>query len=622
MRAQARLVLAAAALTLSSFCAPAAAFVHWPRGAGCHEDREPTTAPTKPAAPSDVLLPLPHKRPPRLEPASLLVIDAAVADALPTRRVSRPRIVEPAPPRWTMQSRSDWRCIGVPRGAAGILRVVGAPPGTRFYGFSWSESWKRENVRAAGGLNLRAALPTLRRELGRPLPADLEPHDVWEQLALKRDVARALADLDDRSAAPEVVALLRLLETQNMNLWQESLDSLRRLDRSLSERYASEVLARELAAPSDRSSVLLRHLLGWIETPTPALRALLASLWERFAGGGSRCELIAARIAHGDQALAAELRPHIAVDIRHQDAANCYGELVRVLAPGRDPAELDILTHRARWRQILDLLAHMQERERAGASEPSHTAARAELRLWLAERQKTPTISAGPGDRRYVASYRALFLVAAAHLGLAGTERELVDFVADPEADGVAPWIAAQQALRLDLPGAAELAERRLVWGTAKSTDRHVSEPWPTRGHLRITEAGEVVESLAARGDPRFALGLLQRDAFTRELATYLLARQPDRRVCAVVAGAARGARLEAIQTAFWALSILGDGCRTEMLALAADRLQPPEVRGMAIEALAMMRDPSVPRRTKSSEQDLLFQAALQRAGLIHRSVE
>ena len=60
---------------------------------------------------------------------------------------------------------------------------------------------------------------------------------------------------------------------------------------------------------------------------------------------------------------------------------------------------------------------------------------------------------------------------------------------------------------------------------------------------------------------------------------------------CDVVAGAAGGAEARPVQDALWTLSMLGDTCRAQAHRLATDGAQPPHVRGMALELLAMMRD-------------------------------
>jgi hypothetical protein len=104
-----------------------------------------------------------------------------------------------------------------------------------------------------------------------------------------------------------------------------------------------------------------------------------------------------------------------------------------------------------------------------------------------------------------------------------------------------------------------------------------------------------VIDDLARRRDPRFALGLLDRSRYAREAALHHLARLRPTAACALVGEAAVAAERDAVEDAFWALAALGDACRPEMARLATSPSQPDAVRGMALELLAMMRDRQVP---------------------------
>jgi tetratricopeptide (TPR) repeat protein len=71
-----------------------------------------------------------------------------------------------------------------------------------------------------------------------------------------------------------------------------------------------------------------------------------------------------------------------------------------------------------------------------------------------------------------------------------------------------------------------------------------------------------------------------------------------------------------------WALTILGKACHKKMSKLARDPKQTLEVRGMATEFLAMMRDKTSVQLARRRGKDSLLNAAYERAELIYRSPE
>ena len=215
-----------------------------------------------------------------------------------------------------------------------------------------------------------------------------------------------------------------------------------------------------------------------------------------------------------------------------------------------------------------------------------------------------------------------MHLAAMSELGDAGAQKLLSALVTDPKDDGTAPWIAAYWALRFELPGAADQAVRRLSLALGQHMQRFSRDSWPRRGALVITEQGRVVEELARRGDDRFVLGLLSKDGFTRELTRSRLAKQRPASACEGVGDAARKATSEAVDEAFWALSVLGDRCRATMQRLVHDPAQPPFVRGMANEHLAMLRDPAVVATERALAGDQRFLASLERARIIFAAPE
>ncbi len=603
------------------------------RHAVCHEDPKPGVA-QAPAPerrrPANDWLPLPRKRPPRLEMAKLEVFDLPESDPLPTRRSPETLpTARPQEPKLVLtQSRNTWRCIGVPRGTPGILRVIGAAPGTRFYGHPYVESWRQDNMHAAGELRLTGALPLLRRELERPMPKNVEPWQAGELRRSKHAAARALADLGDTASAPKVLALLRSFERDGFNLWRDTLDALPRLDPALAQQYALELIERARREPSwlSKNPTLYTDLLPWVTTPSEEARAVLARVSGMLTKddvdlprGSGGCEFLAARVRLGDAALTTELRAELSTDsLSTQRAAACYSTLMPDLYPGRDASEMDVLLHRHRYEAILSWLERTRTTPRSDATD----AARIRLLLWLQKRSSDPEVAGDRSHRSFVPDRRAMHLAALSALGDAGAQRKLTKLATDADDDGTAPWVAIWYMLKLDLPGARDLAAARLLVAQRQHMRRFSRDSWPRRGALIITEHGRVVEELASRGDHRFVLGLLDQEGFTRTLTTTLLARRRPASACATVGDAARGAKPEAVDHAFWALSLLGDQCRATMLRLAKDPSQPKAVRGMANEHLAMLRDPSVPEAARALSRADGYGATVWRARVIFSAPE
>lgn len=610
------------------------------RYVACQEDKparparpRPGREPKEQGSGLGLLEPLPIKHAPSLlavEP--LLVIDVTMTQPIPTRKPEHAAQViaapaEPEEPVLVVASgRNDYRCIGYPRGKPGIVRVVSAPPGTRWYDHGEGEDYRQENMRAAGAFNTREATRGLARALERPVPAGEVDYRVFETLDLKLTAARALADLEDRASAPRIVAFLREREGKPAPYpWRDALEPLQRLDPALAQAYANEVLGRvaERASQGEQDEWLVREVLPFIVSPSTESLGALARLSPPLDGlhsDGARhdaCELLAARLRAGDSALRDELRPELDTDLRTSRAVYCYSEVIGLAFAGEDPDEVPALLLRHRYREIVHLLALMREREGRGVHDARNGVARQKIEAWLREQSGSPEIAAGQSDTRYDPIARAHHLVALSLLGDGRAKAELDALVADPKDDGVAPWIAAEHMLSLDLDGAADRAAERLGIAIKSLTENHSTKLTPERGLMRVTEHVRVIDLMARRGDARFSLGLLDRQLDAREAALYYLARLRPPQACALVAQAAPEAEEHAIQDAFWALSALGTECRPSMELLALDSSKPAEARGMAIELLAMMRAPLAAELSRAIDRNDWARAAKERARII-----
>ena len=624
-----RPLAARAALALALTWASPASALFPERYVACTEERakgsEAFEAPPDPSQPR----PLPRRGPPALlEVAPLIVIDVPTPGLVPSGHKEVGALAEaPAP---LFESTNDYRCIGLPRGKAGILRVVGAPPGTRFRDHPYPTSWVETNMRAAATFALTEVAPSLIRTLERGVPAALEPWQKLERLRLRSSAALALADLGEPSAkAPILSLVVERQEADYPGFWEDGLDALGRLDPPGAHDYAVQSLERFASTPDHdtREDNQMRKLLPLLVRPDPAalkaLKAVHLQIDPKLSGSGhASCLVFAARVRAGDAPLRAELAKELSTDLRTNRSAVCFSEAMAAVFPGEDPDELDALLLRHRYRELLSLVRGMQQRQAAGDADPRFEPTRAKLRAWLVKRAGDPDIVKDVTDRRFDPVDRVRHLALGAALGDSAAHKDLISTVVDPKDDGIAPFIGASAALDLGLAGAADAAAKRLSLSLTVHTERRSSEPWARRGWVTVTEHVELIDRLAARGDARFALGLLDRQIHAREATALLLARKKPKQACAVVARAASGAEEHAIQDALWALSILGSSCAAELEALFTDPSATAAARGMALEALAMLREPAIASALAVDPPKDTIRPARQRARIIASSPE
>ncbi|MCC6525447.1 MAG: hypothetical protein IT373_22540, partial [Polyangiaceae bacterium] len=540
------------------------------------------------------------------------------------------------------------------RGKAAILHAISAPPGTRFFGHRKGHGWVALNMQAAGQFHFAEAVPALRRELERPFASAEVDYRLFDELEPKMAAAVALVDLGDTASAPALAALLASIETRPQSQWEDGVRALERLDPRAAQRYALEVLGRvtaesrapaagDIAAFDVRAENAISAVLPSLVEPSPAALAALDELW--LARGGERglehdrsqhqtCKLLAARLRLGDTALRQALAPELATDLRTSRGVNCYSELIDLVFPGDDPAEVATLTFRHRYGGILRIAAAVRAAARAGRPDARLEAAGDELRRWLVAEDGTPGIAGGTSDTRYRWHEHGAHLVAKILLGDEAARRELVRRATEGGGDEAVAWDGVWHALRYDLAGAADLGAAMLEG----LIDRAHARRFDVDYHHNDGSPEKVVLELARRGDARFALGLLAERFEPREAAVRALGRLRPAAACDIVAGGALRAQLpydhQAVERAFWALSVLGDACRPTAARLARAADSPEDVRGMALELGAMVRDPGVqayldalggeapggtgPFGTWPAEPSSWLRASLRRARLIH----
>ncbi len=581
-----------------------------------HRELQPPTSPK--AKPLER-----RKRPAPLTSAPLVVADVSRADPIPSGRLAPEP--EPEPQVVMREGSNDFRCLGLVRGRKGIARVVGAPPGARFLRHPHPESWIEQNMEAVGAFQLAENAPQLLHTLKRPVGSGLEPWQKMNRVRLKVAAASALADLGHTQATSAIRALAKEREQLDSPLlWEELVASLSRIHPGEARAYALEALARLAAvtAPGTRETNQLLTLLPLFDQRSDQAVKLLTQVHQRVDPQGSgngfvSCRLFAARIRSGDDKLKSELRGELSVDLRTNRASVCFSEAMAAAFPGDDPAEVDALLFRHRYEELLRFVAKTRDQSQDQVISQAH----AKIRTWLAGRAGAPDVALDTSDRRFHPDTRARHLALAAALGDKSSDKALRELISDPKDDGTAPWVAAAAALDLGLAGATDLAFKRLLWAREHNTTRHSSRSWAKRGSVHVTEHVELVDRLADRGDPRFVVGLLDRDPFVREAAVHLLAAKRPQGACALVVGHADLAEPRAIQDALWALTILGESCRGEIASAWAKPSARPELRGMALEALAMLRDARYAREASPRSPDPL-KPARERAQIIFASPE
>jgi hypothetical protein len=484
----------------------------------------------------------------------------------------------------------------------------------RFYGHTYAEDWRADNMVAAAMFHLTETIPSLRATLRRPVS---NPRD-FDRVRARTEAAITLSALGDTASAALVKSWLVDLETISwVGLWSDTFDAFLRLDASAAEIYALELMERAANGtlghdiPSDRLAVLSALTPASASEALPLLRTLTAdSAMVPFDGPGhAACLLFAARLRLGDSGLVAEAREQMAGELTKLWAINCFSE-VRDALPWNDPEDVDALVHRRAYEAMLRWLEAPATR--------SNERARSKLRAWLVAELTSPGVSQ-PDHVQYHSDTRAMHLAALAALGDPKATGLLYDMVTDPTDTSDGPWIASYHALRFGLTGALEHARHRLRIGLSQGATRGWYEsPVGPEKNWRTRVIDEMIRT--APSDPAWVLGLLDATVMTREAVLWRLSRIHPKGVCEVVASAAAGACEEAVSDAFWALTTLGDRCRSAVEPLARDESRDAKVRGPAIEYLAMIRHPDAAAMARQVLGKQALRAAAGRAIIIAAS--
>ncbi len=551
-----------------------------------------------PAGGEEVLVPVPvRRRAPMLVLGEDWADEVAKLDPVPSGRGRvRDELREEVRGAVVAESANDFRCLGLVRGRAGIVRTIGAAPGTRFYGHPHDAGWRIDNMVAASVFDLAEAKGVLRGVLARPV-GDVTS---FERTELRTAAAVALAELGDRESVQRIAAWTEALESRTLGFqYRSAWHALERLDGAAAEAYALGMLGR--AADGELGGRVQSDLLRPVAALTPRSRAVVLPLLRRltasdspvaFDGSTSRCVLTAARLRLDDAELMPLARDQIATTLADNLAVNCFSHWLPATV-GDDPADVDALLHRRAYEPMLRFVQHVRSRRaKSGTADADWERGALRLLEGLTQGLKDPAL----GDRSrndYYPTHRAMHLAAMAGLGSSVARDLLFAMVEDAEDETDGGWVAGYWALRLGLRDAGVRVLRRLELGTRASTRQgrlDFTVGVPTTWRTRVLE--ELVRVLPA-GDARWTVALLDKEGPTREKAVFLLSRRKPEGACQVVLEAAPEAPEETVRHAFWALSILGDACWAPMSKAAGDPTLSPSVRGPAIVLLAMARSPN-----------------------------
>jgi hypothetical protein len=597
---------------------------------GCREERVRATAPEvrAPVGEMEVLVPVPIRR----RPPAPVVLGEDLADEV--------TMVEPVPSgrgnereaaqndvggAVVVESANDFRCLGLVRGRVGIVRTIGAPPGTRFYGHPYDAGWRIDNMVAASVFDLVEAKGALRAVLTRPVGE----MGSFERTELRTSAAVALAELGDRESVPALVAWVRALESRTLGFqYRSAWHALERLDGAEAETYAVGMLLR--AADGELGNRVNADLLRSVATITPRSGVTVLPLLRRltapdskvvFDGSSSRCVLTAVRLRLGDAELMPLAREQISGSLTDNLAANCYSHWLPVTV-GNDPADVEAMLHRRAYEPMLRFVQHVQARRAmSGGAGADWERGASRLLEGLTKGLEEPAL----GDRSrndYYPTHRAMHLAAMAGLGSSVARDLLFAMVEDAKDETDGGWVAGYWALRLGLRGADARVLRRLQLGMKTSTRQgrlDFTVGVPTTWRTRVLE--ELVRVLPV-DDARWTIALLDKESPTREKAVFLLSRRKPEGACQTVLEAARGASEETVKQAFWALSVLGAACWTPMSSAAGDPMLPASVRGPAIVLLAMTRSPQARARMEAVAGLPEYRLYARTADIILRSPE
>ncbi|MFO0637532.1 MAG: hypothetical protein U0168_32310, partial [Nannocystaceae bacterium] len=442
-------------------------------------------------------------------------------------------------------------------------------------------------------------------------------HAQMEVMALRAEAAWALAELGDDASAPEIAALVRTLETEGHGtLWEDTVRALTRLSAPAASRYAIDFLGRielqdlRMSMPGGGSQlVALEPILAAHDRDALPVLQRLTAVDDLFGRGETTlaipdihgfCNFAAARLKLGEQPLRDRVRKAFEGSYSGTHVATCDNALMRAFGDdprdaaillrhtGRDDLGFDIGMSLVAYDRIIALVASLAGRDDAAAAR-----ARKQLREGLRERSGFPHV-ADPSHVNFAPHFVALHHAALAGLGEAASAARLHAMIVDPDDRSGVADLAALRALQLDVPGAIEDAAARLRLDLGFEN----AERSGIFSGVRV----RLLDALQRRApdDARWAVALLDPERDVRERAMMLFAHDTPAGACEAVLDAADAAAPvqwgRGIDDGVLVLTTRGDGCRPQLERIVGDTARSTKLRGMGLEALAILGAP-LPRQ-------------------------
>ncbi len=465
-----------------------------------------------------------------------------------------------------LRGRFYYQCLGAVRGRKGLVRSLTLR----------RKRWLRDEVRLVARLNYRQAVKPLRGLLKKP------PR-VW----LKGEVAQALADLADTRSAPAIRRACRTYERNWSSLHQKLRRALFQLNPAQAARYAKGLASRIPSLRStwarnmvramlpvfvhQRSRFMLPTLRRW----TGRRRITLRSLYARLMG---------ARMRLGDKKLLRHYRrsmarPGSAVPVNPQHYVAGLGSSTSDIPALIRFAGATSPEGRAAYDALERLVDHLGRLPRAPRRRAEMALVRGLSRLTRHRENRR--------SRSFSYSLLARHHALLARLRLLSSKNRLPQLMTWGPRTATA-WVAVERGLAQKVG----LTHKHLAKLAAQSV-RYFAP-----GVLRKYKRRLIARAARAGGNKHagWTALLLDRNANERHLALYHFARAKPPGACAVVAGSIGRASQDAVHDGLVALTVLGKRCRPVLEQLAADARRRPCVRGTAVEVLAMMRAPTVPK--------------------------
>lgn len=436
--------------------------------------------------------------------------------------------------------------------------------------------------------NVRSAVPALRRWLDDP------------DKGIRVEAAYALAHLGDTQSTAKLLDLVRAMETDGYgSLWSDTLAALALVDPARASAYATDFMSRasnfRTSMPGGTSKLVA---LDYIVDPKalPVLEAIQTS------DDHAACRILATRVRL-DPALRAKVRTQLTGSYGGTTLAGCANDVIAELGRdagdipalvrhlGRDDRGMDFGVANIAYRRLLELLA----------TTPLSAEARASLAKGLRERDAWPHV-ADPKHANFAPHFVAF------HRAALGDARAVLAIV---DGDTDAAWLAAYWALRLRLPGAADHVAALMARSLASRTS--------ARGDVYREIRARTLDAFADAfpADPRWAVMMLDPDRDANERALYRFSRLVPAKACDVVTAAARAATPEGTEHALLGLTVLGTRCLAPIEALFLDAKVHPEIRGAALEFLAVLESPKICDHLVRARGDDIWHPAIERAELL-----